>query len=114
MKANIMTRAWEIARAAYNKFGGDGVKSYFSESLKMAWAETRTKKCFTGYAVVEYAGNDWHFKGWTGGSKRRIYVSRRNRQSAGYIDLNNNCETVCGYAVEDEAMQLFLSLYAVA
>ena len=36
----VMIRAWEIARAAVVKFGGS-VKSFFSQSLKMAWAEIK-------------------------------------------------------------------------
>jgi len=39
-KANIMTRAWEIARAAFAKFGGN-VRAFFAQSLKLAWAESR-------------------------------------------------------------------------
>ena len=36
----VMVRAWEIARAAVKKFGGS-VKSFFAQSLKMAWAEIK-------------------------------------------------------------------------
>lgn len=36
----IMTRAWEIARNAVEKFGGK-VKEYFAQALKMAWKEVR-------------------------------------------------------------------------
>lgn len=36
MKKQIMTRAWEIARAAVNKFGGKA-SEYIKESLRMAW-----------------------------------------------------------------------------
>ena len=34
---NVMKNAWEIARNAVKKFGGN-VKEYFAESLKLAWA----------------------------------------------------------------------------
>jgi len=37
---NVMTRAWEIAKAAAAKFGGKAPE-YIAGSLKMAWAETR-------------------------------------------------------------------------
>ncbi|QGG51623.1 hypothetical protein [Lysinibacillus pakistanensis] len=37
---NVMKRAWEIAKEGAAKFGGS-VKSYFSTSLKMAWAEMK-------------------------------------------------------------------------
>lgn len=70
------------------------------------------KKEFKGYAVVDYAGNDWHFKLWEKGDKRRVYVSRRNKQSAGYIDLIT-MKCVCSYLIEKEAMNLFLESYAV-
>jgi len=33
---NVMKRAWEIAKAGQQKFGGK-VKEYFAESLKLAW-----------------------------------------------------------------------------
>lgn len=33
---NVMTKAWEIAKKGAAKFGGS-VKSYFAQSLKMAW-----------------------------------------------------------------------------
>lgn len=36
-----MTRAWEIAKEGQSNFGGK-VNEYLSESLKMAWAETKT------------------------------------------------------------------------
>lgn len=37
---NVMKRAWEIAKTGAKKFGGS-VKSYFAQSLKMAWAEVK-------------------------------------------------------------------------
>lgn len=39
---NVMVRAWEIAKEAVIKFGGN-VKEYFSESLKQAWSEFKTR-----------------------------------------------------------------------
>ena len=41
MKANIMKRAWEIAREGQRKFGGK-VGEYFSISLKLAWKEVKS------------------------------------------------------------------------
>lgn len=35
--ANVMKKAWEIARKGQQKFGGK-VKEYFAQALKMAWA----------------------------------------------------------------------------
>ena len=39
----LMKRAWKIAREAAAEFGGS-VKSFFSESLKQAWAEKKLIK----------------------------------------------------------------------
>ncbi len=36
----VMVRAWEIAKEAVKKFGGK-VKEFFSQALKMAWAEIK-------------------------------------------------------------------------
>jgi len=40
MKKEIMKKAWAIARKGHETFGGK-VREYFSESLKIAWAEAR-------------------------------------------------------------------------
>lgn len=37
MKANVMRKAWELAREGQKKFGGK-VKEYFAEALRLAWA----------------------------------------------------------------------------
>lgn len=37
---NVMKRAWEIAKKGAAKFGGS-VKSYFAQSLKLAWKEAK-------------------------------------------------------------------------
>lgn len=37
---NVMKRAWEIAKAAVEEFGGK-VREYFGQSLKQAWAEKK-------------------------------------------------------------------------
>ncbi|WPK12218.1 hypothetical protein R6U77_00595 [Lysinibacillus louembei] len=39
---NVMIRAWEIAKEGAAKFGGK-VREYFSESLKQAWSEFKTR-----------------------------------------------------------------------
>lgn len=41
MKQEIFKKAWEIAKNGKNQFGGN-VKSYFSESLKIAWKQAKT------------------------------------------------------------------------
>lgn len=40
---NVMSRAWEIAREGFEKFGGQ-VKEYFAAALRMAWAEKKGAK----------------------------------------------------------------------
>lgn len=37
MKKIVMTKAWQIARKGFSKFGGK-IKDYFAEALRMAWA----------------------------------------------------------------------------
>ncbi|WP_374018986.1 hypothetical protein ABU162_04350 [Paenibacillus thiaminolyticus] len=37
---NVMSRAWEIAREGFKKFGGQ-LKEYFAVALRMAWAEKK-------------------------------------------------------------------------
>ena len=39
-KGDIMRRAWFLARRSAGKFGGNS-RQYLSETLKMAWAETK-------------------------------------------------------------------------
>lgn len=39
---NVMAKAWEIARVAKIRFGGN-VKEYFAESLKEAWRQVKTE-----------------------------------------------------------------------
>lgn len=53
---NVMTRAWEIARKGQENFGG-GIKQYFAEALRMAWAETKT-------ATIEISGGSRNHKSW--------------------------------------------------
>ena len=43
MRAQVMKRAWEIAKEAVKKFGGK-VREYISEAMKMAWAEVKEVK----------------------------------------------------------------------
>ncbi len=40
---NVMSRAWEIARASAARFGGSS-KAYFQEALRQAWAEKKLSK----------------------------------------------------------------------
>lgn len=43
MKKIVMSKAWEIARAAVVKFGGKATQ-YISEALKTAWFEVKNMK----------------------------------------------------------------------
>ena len=51
----VMTRAWEIAKAAVIKFGGNS-KEYIAEAMKMAWSETKAS------AVKIVAVKDWFIR----------------------------------------------------
>lgn len=44
--ANVMTRAWEIARVAATTHGGKA-SEYIADALRMAWAESRRPKLVT-------------------------------------------------------------------
>lgn len=43
MKAQVMKRAWSIAKISVKRFGGK-VKEYFAQALKMAWSEITGKE----------------------------------------------------------------------
>lgn len=43
---NVMTRAWEIAKAAVKVFGGSA-REYIAEALRQAWAESRRPRKVT-------------------------------------------------------------------
>jgi len=43
---NVMTRAWEIAKAASSIYGGKA-SEYIADALRMAWAESRRPKSVT-------------------------------------------------------------------
>ncbi|GIO36185.1 hypothetical protein J41TS12_10460 [Paenibacillus antibioticophila] len=56
---NVMVRAWEIAKAAVKRFGGN-VRDFFAQALAMAWAEVKAPKC----AKVELAADTRKFRTW--------------------------------------------------
>lgn len=70
MKAQVMRRAWEIAREGQKNFGGK-VSAYFAESLRMAWAETRRHE--TKDEMIERL-EGLGFRRWTKYGKDRMYV----------------------------------------
>lgn len=78
---NIMTRAWEIAREAVEKFGGQAAE-YISGSLKQAWAETK---------------NDFQLQG----SEKQVAWAEEIREAyvakvAEYLELKEKEEKVTG------------------
>lgn len=60
MKANVMKRAWEIAREGYIKFGGKVVE-YFTMALKLAWQEVKADAEKVEY---ELTGNTRRTRTW--------------------------------------------------
>lgn len=54
-KSTLFTTAWNISRNAAEKFGGP-VKSYFAESLKLAWHKPAA---ITVEALVNVGGSEW-------------------------------------------------------
>lgn len=72
MKAQIMRRAWEIARGAVAELGGK-VKEFFAEALRMAWAEAKSvvKPIVERIEELEKLG----FRRWTKGDYDRLYIS---------------------------------------
>ncbi|ECA1856359.1 hypothetical protein EJH18_26295, partial [Salmonella enterica subsp. enterica serovar Chailey] len=61
-KSAIFSNAWNIARSAAAKFGGS-VKSFFPESLKMAYAQMSAAKELTIDSCLRLGGNLWEKNG---------------------------------------------------
>lgn len=57
---NVMTKAWEIAKKGAAKFGGS-VKSYFAQSLKMAWVIIKTS---SQKVTIELSEGSRKHKSW--------------------------------------------------
>lgn len=72
MKTQVMRRAWQLAKAGQMIYGGT-VKMYFSESLKIAWRETKGE---TKEQMIERLIN-LGFKRWQKGSFDRLYIDAR-------------------------------------
>lgn len=72
MKAQVMRRAWELAKAGRVIYGGNS-KMYFAQALRIAWAEAKgtreTKEEMI--ARLEAVG----FKRWTKNGMDRMYVN---------------------------------------
>ena len=56
---SVMTRAWELAKAAVVKFGGK-VREYFALALRQAWREVRAPKA----VLVELRSPNRNSKTW--------------------------------------------------
>ena len=52
MKRQVMSRAWEIAKAAAVKFGGNS-KQYIAGAMRMAWAEAKAPVAKKQYSSAE-------------------------------------------------------------
>ena len=76
-KKNVMKRAWEIAREGQKAFGGK-VSEYFAESLKMAWAQTKSG---LDIEALEQKG----FNRWSKGDMDRLYF---NIERSGHMDVD--------------------------
>lgn len=87
MKAQVMTRAWEIARAAVKTFGGKA-KQYISEALKMAWAEVKTSVVkFVNKMEITVDGYTRYLTRWTKGGYDRVYINGGNKRGDGFVDI---------------------------
>lgn len=88
---NVMKRAWEIAKEGQKKFGGK-VKEYFSQALKMAWAEVKTpgKKTVKEVADMIQAklGNMVKVSVWEKYGKRRIYINKGFKQQVAVLEFD--------------------------
>ena len=73
MKAQVMRRAWELAKAGQINFGGS-VKMYFAESLRMAWKESKGGMKETKEEMIARL-EGLGFKRWTNYGKDRMYIN---------------------------------------
>ena len=76
-KKEIMSKAWEIAREGQKAFGGK-VSEYFSQALKMAWAQAKNS---INVEDLEKKG----FNRWTKGDMDRLYF---NLEKSGDLELD--------------------------
>ena len=76
----IMVNAWGFKRR--------NPKDSFSICLKKSWAQAKSKKEFTGYAVIDHGDfNVTVYKLWEKHGMKRIYLNSENRKHTyGYID----------------------------
>lgn len=72
MKAQVMRRAWEIARDGQKTFGGK-VSAYFATALKFAWVEAKSQKTESKEAMIKRL-ETLGFRRWTKYGKDRMYI----------------------------------------
>ena len=84
---NVMTRAWEIARAAAAKFGGK-VREYIAAAMKQAWAEWKG----TAYAerIIVIGNKDNGTYDVYGERNGKIFRSREGLNKDGYREAYGN------------------------
>lgn len=84
-KSTLFVIAWSIARTAAATFGGS-VKSYFSESLKLAYAQQTTKADRSNEEKLIGLG----LKIWEKGNHRRVYFSKAQLENLFGLDVDYN------------------------
>lgn len=73
MTAQVMTRAWEIAKAAAVIFGGRPVDYIYGGAVKMAWAEINHKPATKEDKIKALEAKG--FKRWQKGNFDRLYIN---------------------------------------
>ena len=81
---SVMTRAWELAKAAAKKHGGKAI-DYIAATLKSAWREVKLMASTTSKIIVIFNRdtglNDVY--GWKNG---KVHSTRKNLTQSGYED----------------------------
>ena len=72
-KAQVMSRAWEIARAAATIFGGRPIEYIRGGAVKMAWAEAGHKPATKDQLIEALEAKG--FNRWQKGNFDRLYVN---------------------------------------
>ncbi|USG65143.1 hypothetical protein NDK47_23970 [Brevibacillus ruminantium] len=107
---NVMTRAWEIAKLAANKFGGK-VKEFFAQSLRLAWYEVKSMTAATEKVIVE-ANHDTKLINVYGERNGKVFFKRENlnvsdyREAYGYLVVGKGISTAVFYTIVNDAKQL--------
>lgn len=61
--SKVMSKAWELARKASNKFGNK-VSEYIGESMKIAWAIVRSERGSLRFSLQAQSNNNQNRKSW--------------------------------------------------